>query len=349
MNLGFISTRLAGTDGVSLETAKWATIFQRMGHQVYYCAGELDDEGPPGLLVPESHFTHPDVKWIHDHAFGTTRATPELRSRIAQLSGSLKESVSRFVTTFDLEGLITENALTIPMNVPLGLALAEYITETDVPTIAHHHDFYWERERFRVNCISDIMDRAFPPDLPSIGHVVINTPAQQSLRKGRGVESTVVPNVFDFASAAPGLDDFNRDLRETLGLTDDHLMILQPTRIVRRKGIELAVELVCRLREPDNLRRLGKEPVLVLTHHSGDEGPDYLEELQRQARHADVPLICAPELFGSSRAGTGSQKVYSLWDAYVHADFVTYPSLYEGFGNALLETIYFRLPALVNR
>ena len=28
---------------------------------------------------------------------------------------------------------------------------------------------------------------------------------------------------------------------------------------------------------------------------------------------------------------------------------VTYPSLIEGFGNALLETIYFRLPALVNR
>jgi glycosyltransferase involved in cell wall biosynthesis len=28
---------------------------------------------------------------------------------------------------------------------------------------------------------------------------------------------------------------------------------------------------------------------------------------------------------------------------------VTYPSLYEGFGNALIEAIYFRLPALVNR
>ena len=32
-----------------------------------------------------------------------------------------------------------------------------------------------------------------------------------------------------------------------------------------------------------------------------------------------------------------------------HADFVTYPTLYEGFGNALLEAIYFRKPVLVNR
>jgi glycosyltransferase involved in cell wall biosynthesis len=40
---------------------------------------------------------------------------------------------------------------------------------------------------------------------------------------------------------------------------------------------------------------------------------------------------------------------YALWDVYPHADFITYPSLYEGFGNAFLEAIYFRKPLLVNR
>ena len=39
----------------------------------------------------------------------------------------------------------------------------------------------------------------------------------------------------------------------------------------------------------------------------------------------------------------------SLWDIYPLADLVTYPSLYEGFGNALLEAIYFKRPILVNR
>jgi mannosylglucosylglycerate synthase len=42
-------------------------------------------------------------------------------------------------------------------------------------------------------------------------------------------------------------------------------------------------------------------------------------------------------------------KTYRLWDVYPHADFVTYPSIYEGFGNALLEAMYFRKPLLVNR
>jgi len=41
------------------------------------------------------------------------------------------------------------------LNIPLGLALTEFIAETCIPTIAHHHDFYWERDRFLVNCGMD--------------------------------------------------------------------------------------------------------------------------------------------------------------------------------------------------
>ena len=59
----------------------------------------------------------------------------------------------------------------------------------------------------------------------------------------------------------------------------------------------------------------------------------------------NVDLLYLPDrLFKPQRqiCREGKNKVYSLWDAYIYADFVTYPSLYEGFGNALLETIYFQ-------
>ena len=41
-NVGFVSTRLAGTDGVSLEAAKWASIFEKEGLSCFYFAGECD-------------------------------------------------------------------------------------------------------------------------------------------------------------------------------------------------------------------------------------------------------------------------------------------------------------------
>ena len=42
------------------------------------------------------------------------------------------------------------------------------------------------------------------------------------------------------------------------------------------------------------------------------------------------------------------RKIYTLEDIYPYADLVTYPSTFEGFGNAFLETIYFRKPIVVN-
>ena len=56
MKVGFVSTRLAGTDGVSLETCKWAEVARRLGHEIYYCAGQLDDDAPNPTLIPELYF-----------------------------------------------------------------------------------------------------------------------------------------------------------------------------------------------------------------------------------------------------------------------------------------------------
>jgi len=61
-------------------------------------------------------------------------------------------------------------------------------------------------------------------------------------------------------------------------------------------------------------------------------------------------LIIKPEIINRTRALTpAGKKQYTLWDVYPYADLVTYPSTYEGFGNALLEAIYFRKPLLLNR
>ncbi|MBC7238975.1 MAG: glycosyl transferase family 1, partial [Chloroflexi bacterium] len=86
--IGFLSTRLAGTDGVSLETAKIATIARRLGHEVFYCAGELDADSPPGMLFPEMHFAHPEARRIHDEAF-IGPAPADLRARIAAMAKRL--------------------------------------------------------------------------------------------------------------------------------------------------------------------------------------------------------------------------------------------------------------------
>ncbi len=116
---------------------------------------------------------------------------------------------------------------------------------------------------------------------------------------------------------------------------------MQPTRVIQRKGIEMAIELVKRLELPD-LR-------LFITHRSDDEGLSYWHWLKREASVMGVQVQLIDHLIGNERALINGYKVYSLWDAYPHADLITFPSLYEGFGNALLEAIYFKKLTVVNR
>jgi len=339
--IGFVSTRLSGTDGVSLEASKWADVFEKNGHSCFWFAGEVDHDPQKRFLIPEAHFQHEQNKWINNRVIGTTKRAPGLTDAIHRLRSRLNVQLHRFIDHFKIDLLIAENVLAIPMHVPLGLALTETIAETQIPTIAHHHDFYWERVRFAVNAVNDYIRMSFPPALPNISHVVINSEAREQLALRTGIASIVIPNVLDFETPPAIEADSARVFRESIGLAPDDLMILQPTRIVQRKGIEHAIELVKALEDP--------RFKLVISHEAGDEGFEYAEWLKEYACEQGVDLRLVTTRIRDPWANGGRHMAYSLWDVYPYADFITYPSLYEGFGNAFLEAVYFKKPLLINR
>jgi glycosyltransferase involved in cell wall biosynthesis len=341
-NIGFVSTRFAGTDGVSLESNKWADILQQSGHRCFWFAGALDRKPDYCRHVPEAHFQTEQNQWINERVFGQKGRKQPVTQTIHDMRSHLKFKLHEFIKQFDIDLLIAENALTIPLHVPLGLAITETVAETQLPTIAHHHDFYWERVRFSVNAVGDYIRMAFPPNLNNIRHVVINSAAQEQLALRTGIASTIIPNVLDFENPPKISRKRTEVFRQSIGLEPDDRMILQPTRIVQRKGIEFAIELVKELKNDRNK--------LVISHEAGDEGMEYAEWLKEYACEHGVDLrlvsIRIPDPW--NRNGNRDGK-YSLWDVYPYADFITYPSLYEGFGNAFLEAIYFKKPMLINR
>lgn len=312
-----------------------------MGHSCYWMAGLLDASPQVSHLCALAFFKHPEVAVLHEKLFGTTTRSREVTSQIQAIKEKLKDDIYRFIERFKIEVLVPENILAIPMHVPLGLAMTEVIAETGLPCIAHHHDFSWERERFTLNGVNDYLQAAFPPLLHGVEHVVINSMAQKELARRFGISSQIIPNVLDFETPPPGLDEYNFDVRREIGLRDDDWLILQPTRVVLRKGIEHAIELVRRLKDP--------RAKLVISHPAGDEGNEYMTLLQERIADAGIDVRFIAERVGETRGTTADgRKIYTLFDIYPHADLVTYPSLYEGFGNAFLEAIYFGKPVVVN-
>jgi glycosyltransferase involved in cell wall biosynthesis len=340
LNVGFISFRFEGTDGVSLETAKWAQVLEEMGHTCYYFSGLSDRPERRSMVVPEAHFRHSEIRQRYYRFFRDVVRSEEDTAWIHARREFFREHISRFIREFNIDLLIPENLLSYPLNIPLTLALTELIAETEIPAIGHHQDFTWERKPLIVNSVGDYISMAFPPDLPSVQHVVINSEARHQLARRKGVSATIVPNVMDFDNPPSGPDDYTADIRQALGLEDDELFIIQPTRVVQRKGIEHAIELVSRLDEKASL---------VVTHASGDDGYEYPKRISDYAQLLGVNLLFADDIFDEYRGMTDDgRKIYSLWDAYPHADLVTYPSTVEGFGNAFLEALYFKRPIVVN-
>ncbi|MFB6356758.1 MAG: glycosyltransferase [bacterium] len=341
LKIGFVLTRIAGTDGVSLETLKWDEVLRNEGHKTCFVAGQAETPSEKTMEIEEFHFKHPEALEIYREAFQNGEERPQnLTEKIHVNTKKLKKDIYNFLDTFDPDVLIAENVLTIPIHLPLGLALTEVIAETSIPVIAHHHDFYWERDRFLNNSVWDILNAAFPPTFHSIEHVVINSSASHQLAHRKGLSSTLIPNVIDFNEDPPGIDDYNADVRENFGIAEDELFVLQPTRIVPRKRIEEAIELVSYLDRPAKL---------LISHASGDEGYEYENHIRRYADHLGVDTLLVAEQIAPERGRTeDGRKIYSLEDIYPHADLVTYPSAYEGFGNAFIETIYFKKPILVN-
>jgi mannosylglucosylglycerate synthase len=339
-NVGFISTRIAGTDGVSLEISKWADVFENEGFNCFYFAGELDRPEEISHLAEEAHFQHPDIRRIFRQTFGVRTRERSVTQEMQQIKQRLKTELYTFIKKYRIDIIVPQNALTIPLNIPLGIAITELISESGIPTIAHHHDFFWERQEFLVNGVWEYLNMAFPPHIPFIEHVVINSSGDNQLSLRTGISATVIPNVMDFDHPPGPPDDYAADVRTALGLEEDELLILQPTRVVKRKGIEHAIELV---------KRLDLKARLVISHASGDEGYDYENRVREYSKMMDVNTLFVSDIIGESRGKTkDGRKIYTLYDIYPFADLVTYPSNIEGFGNAFLEAIYFKKPILVN-
>jgi glycosyltransferase involved in cell wall biosynthesis len=94
---------------------------------------------------------------------------------------------------------------------------------------------------------------------------------------------------------------------------------------------------------------IGK-PRLVISHEAGDEGDLYEQRVTEYAKRLGVELTYIGDKVGTAHCFKAMcDKKYSIDDAYQNADLVTYPSGYEGFGNAFLEAIYFGRPIVVNR
>jgi glycosyltransferase involved in cell wall biosynthesis len=364
MNIAIFHYQVGGTDGVSLEIEKWKIILEGMGHTVYLIGGNLGTA--QGILVKEMYHHLPESKRLNRNTFSLLSDFDPAgyQQELDRMVAALVDRFREVIKENDINLIVAENVWCVAANPAVAPALEIIRQESGIPAIAHNHDFYWERlGGFSLTCSGavEVADKYLPPHDPSIKHVVINSLAKKELLARKGISSVVVPNVFDFATPAWIKDDYNNDLRSEIGLSENDMMLLQATRIVPRKGIELAIDFAKALNTTQRRKIIQEKGfydgrpfkkenriVLVMAGYARDDDLGiYKEKLVNKADRDGVELLFIEDRVNAVRTIQNGQKIYSLWDTYPAADLVTYPSLWEGWGNQFLEAVKAKLPIMV--
>ncbi len=358
--VAFVNGKLGDVDGVSLEVEKWIWALQQLGHEIYTIAGFYQKPLPMiprenQFELPIIHFNSEFQKDIEPKVFPyftnnppyfTEEQKKEMENSILVEGHKVQNHILNLIKEHNIDVLIGQNTNAMPMSLASMVGMYLLSTKHSIATIYHHHDFWWERSRFTESNIEALLVKMAPPKAKTVRHVVISSYAKHTLQTFKRLNATVIPNCEDFTDF-PAKDDYNADFRKDLGFKEDDIIILQPTRVVPRKRIEDSIRLVARYQQryPEHKARIR----FVISLYQGDEPDvDYFDNIKNLGKELDVDFYLISDRIGAIRStNKNGKKMYSNRDAIVHSDLVTYLPIWEGFGNALLETIAARIPIII--
>ncbi|MEE8471086.1 MAG: hypothetical protein V3S51_07135, partial [Dehalococcoidia bacterium] len=274
------------------------------------------------------------------------------------LKGQLGGVIERFAPGL----LFVHNVLSLPIHPVATVSLTELLRDTRVPCGAVHHDVLSEGAyKFTPTCsfARSILEGCYPPGMSNLRHWTINTRNKKALGE-KGVEAEVIHDTMDFDRR---LDPGERArirarLRAKYDIESHDVVLFVGARIVPNKQTELAGHIAAALqslhREMVGKRLYHGEVftpesrvVLVLAGRPERAFIDY----QRKLFELFDKLRIAWSYVGDDVRPYRSEAdgLYALYpDLYAVADFVLYPTGWEGFGNQLLEAFASGLPTAVS-
>ena len=347
MKIGIIISRIGGIDGVGLETEKWIDVLKEKGHEVFIFTGESLNQfqlKAQDYLLPILSFFSKECLLEQELSFYHPENNPQrILSMISKNANNIAESITNWCESLNINLLILENVSTLPSHLSLGLGVKLACEKIKFPVISHNHDFSWERgSRYQSvhKEINEMIKEVFPLILPNVQQVVINENGKHLLKNKFSTNSIKIPNVMDFDKPFANKQISKKNVYDFFNLPKNNILLFQITRIVRRKRIDTALELISKLND--------KNIKLIIAGDARDDyKQEYLKELLNQTEELNIKdkVIFAQNIFHRKVV---NEKSFSIEDAYYSANACTYFSDYEGFGNAFVETILAKKPIFVN-
>jgi glycosyltransferase involved in cell wall biosynthesis len=328
-----------------------------MGHEVAICSAYDWAEFPVPALEFDSEVTRKMMRNLFEGQEDFA-SEAELKSAFDVSVAELKRGLGQAIHDFSPDLLFVHNIFCLPIHPAATVGLAELVREIRLPCVAIHHDILSEGAyKFTPTCdfAQSILDRYYPPQMPNIKHWTINSRNKEAL-KGKRVAASIIHDTMDFDDRLDPTSyaRLRSKLRTKHGIEPHDVVLFVGTRIVPNKQIEVAGHMTAALRDlRQHLigRRLShgevfseeSRIVLVLAGRPEVAFRDYQKKLFELFDGLQILwMYVGDEVRPLRSEGEGFYALYP--DMYSMADFVLYPTRWEGFGNQILEAFGAGLP-----
>jgi mannosylglucosylglycerate synthase len=318
--------------------------FVEAGWPVAVVSGRGESSALPNgvefVSILEMDTQHPSIIKIRSHL-----DQGEVPDDFDKTLRHLKSSLIHVLKNFD--SVIVHNIFTKHFNLPLTAALFQLIDSGVINNcIAWCHDFTWNSPISRSK-----VHPGFPWELmkkfhPEIKYVTVSRERQVELAGLLECPEDRVKVIYNGVNPRIilGISQKGWELIDRIGLMDSDLNVLMPVRVTQAKNIELAIQII------ERLKKKGLRPRLVITGPPDPHDENSLQYyksllelrkdrgLERQVRfvYESGPNPSTPFILDNNVIG----------DLYRVSDVLLIPSHREGFGMPIMEAALVGLPVV---
>jgi glycosyltransferase involved in cell wall biosynthesis len=314
--------------GVENVVRDQANMLAAVGHQVKVLAGSGRDpgEGYEFVLLPQLAPDFPLYKSVR-----AVLDRGQSDQNFSQYRSMLVEAIETALTDVDLT--LVHNVFTMHYNLALTLALHDLASRQRM--VAWTHDLTATNSDFALPNPTQppwSLMRTASPDVTYIATSDLRS-AETKIHLKLPVAPQVIPNMVDPARIFGCTPEIRKALL-ALEIPWRDFVFLLPARVMVRKGIDFAIEIVKKLREQ------GRNPLLLITGAKVPDSPasEHYGVFLRQSLPKELKghVIFLSDYFPISDD--------TLRDLYLLADCVIFSSKQEGFGLPILEAAMHRMP-----
>ena len=326
MQIGLIHyTSWPTVGGVEVILRGQAGLMAQAGHDVVVICGSGRQFSPEigTIVLPDLNISSPQV----------TAAQAEIWSGYPAavyfgLVQKLRDHLTPLLQRMDC--VIAHNLMTMPFNLAATQVLGE-LADSKLNLLAWTHDLAASNQDYSLprNSIVDMIRERHS----SIRYVAVSETRANEFRELTGSDvDAVIPNGLDLSTSLGLTAEVEALLN---GIDRQAILLLYPTRILPRKNLGFAIQIL------KSLNDLGHPAYLLITGAANEYNPGAHAHLSGLKKQAEDLEITERVIWVNERFQVDEQQLRSL---YLAADALLFSTRQEGFGLPLLEAAAFRLP-----